>query len=48
MLYGDKFSHEVDAAKISSAGFPVQKFRGGYLVQVTEEINDVADDSLML
>jgi len=44
MLYGGRFVHEVDAAAISAAGFPVQKIGDGYFVQVTEDINDVVND----
>lgn len=47
MFYGAKFAHEVDAAAISAAGFPVQKIGDGYLVQVTEDINDVVNDFAM-
>ncbi len=44
MFYGRRFVHEVDEAAISAAGFPVQRIGEGYLVQVTEDINDVVND----
>ncbi len=47
MFYGDEFAHEVDEAAISAAGFPIEKIGEGYLVQVTEDINDVVNDFAM-
>lgn len=46
-FFGAKFVHEVDAAAISAAGFPIEKIGEGYLVQVTEDINDVVNDFAM-
>lgn len=43
-FFGGEFGAEVDEAKISAAGFPVRKVGDGYLVQVTENINDVIND----
>jgi len=43
MYYGDEFTEKVDAAKISAAGFPVEKIGNGYLVRITENIEDVND-----
>ena len=43
-FYGDKFAKEVDEKSIAAAGFPIQKIGNGYLVQVTENINDVVND----
>lgn len=45
--FGDEYAHEVDADAISAAGFPVQEIGGGYLVQVTEDINDTINDFAM-
>ena len=47
MYYGREYVHEVDAGTISAAGFPVQKIGDGYLVQVTDDINDVVNDFAM-
>jgi hypothetical protein len=44
MFYGDDFAKEVDEKAIAAAGFPIQKIGNGYLVQVTEDINDVCDN----
>ncbi|GAB7532008.1 hypothetical protein PS3A_44230 [Pseudomonas sp. 3A(2025)] len=44
MFYGDGFSQEVNAEKISAAGFCVESLGGGYLVRVTDDINDVVSD----
>lgn len=41
---GGEHAHEVDEAAISAAGFPVQRIGDGYLVQVTDDINDVTND----
>lgn len=42
--FGDDFAKEVNEKAIAAAGFPIQKIGNGYLVQVTEDINDVCDD----
>ncbi|WP_114391082.1 hypothetical protein [Notoacmeibacter marinus] len=46
-FFGGEYAHEVAAAAISAAGFPVQSIGDGYLVQVTEDINDVINDFTM-
>ena len=43
MYYGDEFAEKVDAAKISAADFPIEKIGNGYLVRITENIEDVND-----
>jgi len=43
MYYGDEFAEKVDAAKITTAGFPIEKIGNGYLVRITENIEDVND-----
>ncbi len=47
MFFGGSWTEEVDVAAISAAGFPVQKVGSGYWVQVTKDINDVANDFAM-
>lgn len=44
MFYGDEFAVEVDEEAIADAGFPIEKIGEGYLVRVTESIDDVIDD----
>ncbi len=44
MFYGDEFAKDVDYEAISATGFPIEKIGNGYLVQVTEDINDVVND----
>lgn len=44
MFYGDEFEEAVDADRIAAAGFPVEKINNGYLVRVTENIQDVLDN----
>ena len=44
MFYGDEFAEKVDVAKIRAAGFPIEKIGNGYLVRITENIEDVASD----
>lgn len=39
--FGDEFADEVDEPAISAAGFPVSKIGNGYLVQVTNQMEDV-------
>lgn len=47
MVYGDEFAGEVDAERIAASGFPIEKLNNGYLVRVTENIQDVASDFLL-
>jgi hypothetical protein len=44
MFYGDEFSSEVNAALVEDSGFAIERFDGGYLVRVTNNIQDVVDD----
>lgn len=44
MFYGDEFSQEVNADLIAASGFPVERIGNGYLVRVTNNIQDVVDD----
>lgn len=44
MFYGNEFAEKVDADRIASACFPIEKMGDGYLVRVTESIRDVRDD----
>lgn len=44
MFYGDEFAQEVDADKIAASGFPIDRIGSGYLVRVTNSIQDVAGD----
>ncbi|MCY1385108.1 hypothetical protein D9M69_734520 [compost metagenome] len=44
MFYGDEFAQEVNADQIAASGFPIEKVGNGYLVRVTNSIQDVADD----
>lgn len=44
MFYGDEFAEEVDFERIAAAGFPIEKLNKGYLVTVTENIQDVASN----
>lgn len=41
MFYGNEFAEKVDVKRIAKAGFPVEKIGDGYLVRVTEDIQDV-------
>jgi len=34
MYYGDEFAEKVNVAKISAAGFPIEKIGNGYLVRM--------------
>lgn len=45
--FGGEYAKEINEETISAAGFPIQKIGDGYLVQVTENINDVVDDFRM-
>lgn len=45
--FGEEYAHEVNQSVISNAGFPVKKIGSGYLVQVTEDINDVINNFTM-
>ncbi|MET0611997.1 MAG: hypothetical protein ABWZ39_12105 [Pseudomonas caspiana] len=40
MFYGDEFAEAVDIDKIGLAGFPIEKIGNGYLVRVTENVQD--------
>ncbi|NVZ29651.1 hypothetical protein HX881_29155 [Pseudomonas gingeri] len=44
MFYGDEFSAEVDAERIAASGFPIEKLNNGYLVRVTESLQEVASN----
>lgn len=44
MFYGDEFAQEVDVDQIATSGFPVERIGSGYLVKVTNGIQDVVDD----
>jgi hypothetical protein len=44
MFYGDEFAQEVSADKVAAAGFPIERLGNGYLVRVTNRIQDVVDD----
>ncbi len=44
MFYGDEFAQEVDVRRIVEAGFAIENIGNGYLVRVTDSINDVVDD----
>lgn len=46
MFYGDEFSREVNADEISAAGFPIEHIGDGYLIRVTDNINDVVSSFL--
>lgn len=43
-FYGDEFAEEVNVERIAASGFPIEKLNTGYLVRVTENIQDVASD----
>lgn len=47
MFYGNEFAEKVDADRIANAGFPIEKIGDGYLVRVTEDIQDVVADFRM-
>lgn len=44
MFYGDEFVQEVDADKIAASGFPNERIGNGYLVRVTNSIQDLVGD----
>lgn len=44
MVYGGKYAKEVDVDRIRAAGFPVDPIGDGWLVRVTENLSDIADD----
>lgn len=44
MFYGDEFAEKFDAERIAKAGFPIEKIGDGYLVRVTEDIQDIVRD----
>lgn len=44
MVYGDEFAQEVNVRRIVEAGFVIENIGNGYLVRVTDSINDVVDD----
>ncbi|MFK4074605.1 hypothetical protein ACI2KX_12955 [Ectopseudomonas khazarica] len=44
MFYGDEFAQEVDADQIAASGFPIERLGNGYLVRVTNSIQDMVDD----
>ncbi|MCD0501321.1 hypothetical protein LP085_31065 [Achromobacter sp. MY14] len=44
MFYGDEFAREVNVDKVAAAGFRIEELGGGYLVRVTENISDVANE----
>lgn len=44
MFYGDEFAQEIDADQIAASGFPIERLGNGYLVRVTNSIQDVVDD----
>lgn len=44
MFFGDEFAGEVDFERVAASGFPIEKLNTGYLVRVTENIQDVASD----
>ncbi|WP_324711150.1 hypothetical protein [Pseudomonas citronellolis] len=41
MFYGNEFAEKVDAERIAKAGFPIENISDGYLVRVTEDIQDI-------
>ncbi len=47
MFYGNEFAESVDADRITNAGFPIEKIGDGYLVRVTENIQDIVTDFRM-
>ncbi|NBB81492.1 MAG: hypothetical protein GVY36_18975 [Verrucomicrobia bacterium] len=42
--FGGALIKEVDEVAISAAGFPIDKFDTGYLIRVTEQLEDVTND----
>ncbi|WP_330208193.1 hypothetical protein [Pseudomonas sp. Z13] len=44
VFYGDEFAEAVDAERIAAAGFPIEKIGSGYLVRITEHLQDVVSN----
>lgn len=44
MFYGNEFSKEINADKIAASGFPIEEIGDGYLVRVTDSIQDVVNN----
>nr|WP_269807884.1 hypothetical protein [Pseudomonas agronomica] len=44
MFFGDEFAGDVDAERIVASGFPLEKLSNGYLLRVTNELQDVVSD----
>lgn len=44
MFYGNELSGEVNSGCIAKAGFPIIKIGEGYLVQVSDDLSDIASD----
>jgi len=44
MFYGDDFSEKINFGHLEDAGFYVKNESGGYVVRITDEIQDVAND----
>ncbi|WP_349971167.1 hypothetical protein [Pseudomonas caspiana] len=44
MFYGGALAESVDFKRIANAGFPIEKIGEGYLVRVTEDIEDIVND----
>ncbi|RYF50778.1 MAG: hypothetical protein EOO38_04850 [Cytophagaceae bacterium] len=47
MFFGDEFAAEVDVDRIAASGFLVESLSHGYLVRVTANIQDVAENFLL-
>lgn len=47
MFFGEEFAAEVDFDRIAASGFLIESLSHGYLVRVTENIQDVAEDFLL-
>ncbi|MGU3400493.1 hypothetical protein ACLBWS_12245 [Brucellaceae bacterium D45D] len=45
--FGGDLANEVDQRSIAAAGFPIYRLDSGYLIQVTDDINDVVNDFAM-
>lgn len=44
MFYGDEFAKEVNSDEVEASGFPLESLNNGYLVSVTNNIQDVVSD----
>lgn len=44
MFYGNEFAEKVNAERIADAGFPIEMIGDGYLVRVTNDIQDIVAD----